>query len=221
MKSKFNENIFKKPNEEVSYFLGLLWGDGYMWKKGRQAIISIEMLCSDLNPLSKKLKNICNWNTLKTKKKLSKNIFLRITSNDVDFYNFLSNYGFLNKADSHDKILKFLGDKNVRYFFRGLFDADGCFSKTASGTYVIYTSEYEQNWSSLRKFCKRLKIPYRVMKRKTKRKNGKTYRFSQFSVVGGYDNSIRFLDKIYFGASKSKIYLKRKYKNYIREKELC
>ncbi len=213
LKSAYHPEQFQQSSPELAYFLGFLWGDGYLHKfpKTGQCTISIEILSTDMTALRPHFDRFCKWLWLPMiKKKLSQNTFSRIYSGDRAFYQYLSSLGFLNKEGSQAKALEILSEKDHPHFFRGLLDADGSIGKYKGYCVVSFTSEYDQDWSSLYQFCESIGVKPHLDKRENVRKNGKTYRHSMF-WVGGESDFHKFLDAIYGSAEQDKIYLPRKY----------
>ena len=216
LKAKFKEDFFNKSTPQLAYFLGFLWGDGYLYRFAKHdgTIVSIEILSSDMEKLFPYFDSACNWNHLKIKKKLSKNEFYRIYSGDRNFYDFLSSLGFSNKSGNQNLILGKLNKEHHRYFYRGLLDSDGSIGRYKGNCIITITSRFEQDWSSLENFCKEISVPYKIKFRKILSKTAKVSQFSQFEINRKL-HFFKFLDELYKDALIDGLYLPRKFHKYL------
>lgn len=189
------------------YILGLLWGDGYLYK-GR---VGISMISEDLEKLIYLFNKIGTWRLNRYKRK-NKNwkeqLTLRVT--DDIFYNFLVSMDYNNKSNTSPyKILKTINENNVKYFIRGLFDADGSFYLNKNTRQCIITSNYEQDWTFLSNLYDEKGWKFSINRQKSKTGNRSSIRITN-------KNIIEFSDYIYgddfFG-------LERKYLKSIEIKE--
>ncbi len=218
LKSNYNHEFFESPSPESAYFLGFFWGDGYLYKNPKTggSTVSIEILSKDMKKLLKYFIMACKWNEIKIYKKLSKNEFYRIYSGDRKFYDFLLSLGLGNKLGNYDLVLSKIPPNYHRYFYRGLLDADGSIGRYKSHCVINIASHYDQDWSSLTKFCNSLDITPKIIQTKAKR-NKAIWRNSMF-VVGSQCNFFSLLDELYKNADLDGIYLPRKYNKYLEIK---
>jgi len=135
-------------NKYFCYILGLLWGDGYLYK-GR---VGISMISEDLDPLVSIFSHIGDWKICKSSRKdYKEQTTLRVS--DKKLYTFLTSMDFdIKSKTSPNKILNIIEEHNFKYFLRGFFDADGCFYINKNTRQCIITSNYSQNWDFLSNF---------------------------------------------------------------------
>jgi hypothetical protein len=134
-KYNITESFFENTNqwgEEQSYLFGFIMGDGHNnIRLGTLSIILAEKDKEHLLKLNSLIQNseLQYIDNEKYRKKYKMNrqnqyrmmVYSRKVSND------LLNLGIVNNKTIECHIPIFLTDENMRHFFRGLFDADGCF----------------------------------------------------------------------------------------------
>ena len=198
---------------EVAYILGILWADGHVSKNNT---ISISILRSDMDDIINIFLKTGNWRIYNYKPKITKPQTLLCTSNDIIF-KFLIKNGYKAKSwKSACKILSKIPEHLKHYWFRGLVDGDGCFHlHTGRRTKQIFiASGYKQDWSFLEKRCKKLKIQYKILRRKQiNRRSHKETRNSIFLIAKSFDIQ-KFSNFIYNNYENDHIGFKRKWNKY-------
>lgn len=123
-KYTLNENFFDIiDNEEKSYFLGLLYADGYVHIKTNKIILQLDN--KDKNILTK-LNNIIQSNRPLTKIVVnSKFIHYRLSINNKHMVNELIKNGCGQKKTLTIRFPHDLPVNLLRHFIRGYFDGDG------------------------------------------------------------------------------------------------
>jgi hypothetical protein len=190
-----NPNFFIVPNNpEVCYILGLLWGDGYIYKD------SIQLGCvrPDIDVFYKTFLKTGNWKIhfQKSDKYREKGT---INTNNKIISQFLKDNDYKDKSiKSADKILSSIHNNLQYYFFRGLTDADGSFYFNKRRQFTLYGS-YKQDWTFVEKLYKKLNIKYKVSRIITSKGNSSMIRIcSKKSILdfGRYIYQNREYDNI-------------------------
>jgi intein/homing endonuclease len=207
-----SDQFINIKTKEVAYILGLIWADGYIYKfKNREKrIISISLVTEDMNDLLDIFNRTGKWNIHIRNRKNRKQTSQLSTCNS-NIANFLIEKKYISKGtDSACEILNSIPENLKYYWFRGLFDGDGCFSiDKQKRKRVTIASSYEQDWSYLTKLLDKLEIKYSIYKTINK-KNHK-----QSSVlIQNKDGCEKFLNYIYQDYQNDLIGLKRKYQKY-------
>lgn len=215
MKSRNDVNkITDVNNPYICYFLGFLWGDGYLQNTDKNPNrISIEILSNDFNVLLPIFESILKFSTTHRTRKNRQPQSSMIFSSKY-FYQYLVSHGYENRSLSHYNICKNIPIKNIHYWIRGLFDADGCIYTNHDNHCYQFSicSEYEQDWSFINILLTENNINQKILRR-TQGKN-------KHSVIRGTGkqncfNLFKFLypNQIYdFG-------LKRKFDKFIKLKD--
>lgn len=137
-KYEINDSIFEKiDTEEKAYWLGFIAADGNVTNQGA---LSVELKKSDLSHIEK-FKNFCgsshpitlHSNSLHFGGKKSKKKFesYRIVIGNRKICNDLKELGVLpRKSFSFNPPLNMVPEHLHSHFWRGMFDGDGCISKT-------------------------------------------------------------------------------------------
>lgn len=187
------------------YILGLLWGDGYLYK-GR---VGISMISEDLEPLINIFSKIGNWKINKChRKKYKEQLTLRIS--DKNMYSFLISMDFdIKSKTSPNKIVNLINENNFRYFLRGFFDADGCFYLNKNTRQCIITSNYFQDWDFLSNFFSKKGWKYSIGRQTSKTGNRSFIRITN-------KNILEFGNFIYSGDLFG---IERKYNKFIEIKK--
>jgi hypothetical protein len=199
------EQFLDITTEEVAYFLGYFWADGYVLESRNE--IRFEILNDDLINIKSVLDKIGKWN-YSTRKRISV-LGSAITSNKKLTQFLLENDYKVKSKESADKILSKIPNNLKYYFFRGLVDGDGNLYINKKKQTVTITSSYEQEWYFLEEICKKLNIKYYVYRKVEK--NGKK---SFFQING--TNAKKFCDYIYQNRIEDNIGLNRKYEKYLK-----
>jgi len=132
---KLNETFFENPNqwnEEQSYLFGFIMGDGHnniqlgtitivLAEKDKEHLLKLNSLIQQSDLLYLNNEKYRKKYKINRQDQYRMNIYSRKISND------LLKFGMINNKTIECHIPSFLTDENMRHFFRGLFDADGCF----------------------------------------------------------------------------------------------
>lgn len=125
-KYKINDNAFKTLNNNTAYWLGFLWGDGYV--NGNRIQLSLKY--DDRDHLNK-FRGFLGSPTRPIRIFMDKTVMkqycdLRVRSweykKDLDKFKITT-----NKRDRGRMPISLTQKEIRRHFLRGLFDADGCF----------------------------------------------------------------------------------------------
>jgi len=201
-------NIQKK---EVAYILGLIWADGYLYKfkNKKKSIVALSIIKEDMDDLLNIFKKTGKWTISSRNRKNRKPITTLSTSNS-NIVNFLISKSYVSKSiDSACEILKSIPEDLKLYWFRGLFDGDGClYIDRQNRITVSIASSYDQDWTYIKNLFNELNIIYCVYQTITK--NGK----SSIICIKNKDGCKKFLDYIYSGIENDQIGLTRKYQKY-------
>jgi len=209
---KINESLFFNITmPEVAYFLGYLWADGYVSKSGYLIILTIAE--ADMLNVMKSFKNIGEWTfrPQKRRKPHHQDQIMMSTSNKY-LNKFLQEHDYKSKSFvSACKILSKIPEHLRHYWFRGLFDGDGCFylNEKTRDKEAFVASSYEQDWSFFTSLLDNMGIVYELRKFIGKIGKGSTVR-----ITKGYGIK-RFGDYIYKNYEIDKIGLFRKYNKFL------
>lgn len=186
------------------YILGLLWGDGYLYK-GR---VGISMISEDLETLIPIFNKLGNWRINKSKRSdWKEQLTLRVS--DKVFYKFLTSMDYdIKSKSSPTKILSVIDSNNHKYFLRGLFDADGCFYLNKNTRQCIITSNYEQDWNFISDYYSIRGWKHSIGKRTSEAGNASFIRITNKSILEFGE----YIYEDYFG-------LERKYTKFVEIKE--
>lgn len=217
---RVNPNQFIKVNSKsIAYLLGLIWADGYVLSDNKRQRISIEMVKEDLKKLKPIFLSIGKW-SVNCRNRQNKKPQMCIHTNNKILADFLIENDYTSKSNSPaTKILNRIPKKFQSYWFRGLIDGDGCFyiNKKRSMHQFNVSSSYNQDWCYMEDIFKKLKISYKIVKRKCLQR-GKINK-SSFVRITNKKDIVKFGNYIYNNYSKDKIGLLRKYKKFLSIKE--
>ena len=207
-----NTELFINPiNSETSYLLGFLWGDGYVYfnKKTKRYVIGSGFSLEDFKDIEHIFKFHGRWGIREYYKKNRKpQIRLRTTNNPLG--KFLESMDYRSKSKSPDKIINIIPNHLLHYFFRGLFDADGCIHTLKSGSVQVSISScFDQDWNFIEKLNEKLNIKFKTRRRKHKTGN------NSIVLITANNECKVFLEYIYKESKNDKIFLKRKYNKTI------
>lgn len=201
----------------LCYVLGLMWADGNVSLSDRNRV-SFKILEDDIINIKDIVYNVCDW---KYQLDISENLkwknSVRLSFSDKKFKLFLIENDYLNKSsDSPSKILSLIPDINRKYFFRGLFDGDGCFfyKKYKNGNLsrvASITSTYDQDWSSISNMLNSIGCKFTISKVINNKE--KNHRSSVLKISSS--DIIRFGKYLY----EDNFGLSRKFKKYLEIKE--
>lgn len=208
---KVNVEIFNNiDTPETAYVLGVLWGDGFIYKKYR---IILDCVIDDANEFYKIFKKTGDWNWyFKKSKKINEKDKGVIQTSNKFLVSFLDENDYRIKSkESACKILQKIPKNLQKYFFIGLTDADGSFyynRKTGQCRQFSIYSTYEQNWTYVENLFKNLNINYTIHRIKTKKSKSSMIR------ITGQNNIKKYGEFIYDTYTEDNIGLFRKYQIY-------
>lgn len=167
MTQKVNSDIFiKNFTPESAYLLGFIWADGYLIRNE----IRVECVKTDIDTLFPVFNKTGVWNQYdrtRPNRKPQSNLY---TAN-TQIYEFLQSCDYKAKTNkSADVILNKIPKNLHHYWFRGLFDGDGCwYINTKNKAYqASIAGGYEQDWSYLENKLKELNIKFSLQRRELK-----------------------------------------------------
>lgn len=205
-------DLFINPtNPSVIYTLGLLWADGNLNKyKNSMRSICLKSTYPDGDEFYKIMSSFGKWNYYKynLKNKHYKNLkpSIQIVTNNRPLFEYLELMGYSSKSiTSADKILNTIPLNLKHYWFRGLFDGDGCLYVKGRTIQVIISGPLNQDWTYLSSLLDNLNVTYSIKKINKKKTHSSFIRFT------GANNCKIFLDYIYTGANDDCIFLSRKF----------
>jgi hypothetical protein len=209
--------FFSPTTPEVAYILGLLWADGYVLKKENPAVnrVSLGVQREDFDEFLPILERVGEWRVSYRKNKGKKEQGEADISNRP-LVDFLTKNDYTSKSNSSAcKILSLIPNNLKHYWFRGLFDGDGCIYHHSDGMHIKTTicSSYDQNWKYIQDLFTDILQEDRFFIKLYKRKNGNGHSKIEISKRSAM---IKFLDYIYNGYGTDNIGLKRKYEKYLR-----
>lgn len=216
----FDKNILLNPTKEFAYCLGVIWGDGFINKKGGNGIF-INAVADDYINIAPYLLSFANWKfRIKDPKSydgVDRKTQIHYTFCNKDFHGFLVGKGYLEKSGgSPQAIIDYLPDDLKKYWWRGYFDADGHITvkikenMMSSSFSINITSCYNQDWDFLTNLLKSLDINNYVIYKSISKKSHKN---SQFRCQEKTE-AFKFLSYIY--EDFSNIGFCRKYLKYIQ-----
>jgi len=196
----------KRP--EVAYILGLIWGDGSLYKK---YLVSLGCVKDDAEYFYTVFLKTGKWKIYQRKHKLWRDSSVIWTSNE-HIINKLTECDFkLKSSVSADKILKSIPIELHRFFFIGLTDADGSFyynRKTGHTNQFSVYGTYDQDWSYIETLFNQLNINYKISRILHKKSKSSMIR------ITGYKNIQKYGNFLYSSYENDLIGLPRKYKIY-------
>ena len=204
-------------NKNMAYVLGYLWGDGYVYDGGigKKNFVNLEIIKEDGEEIKNILLSIFDWNIYYRKRNNRKET-IKFEINNRLLIEFFCSFDYTKKSFvSPDKILEIIPDKQKKYFFLGLSDADGSFYFNDNGTYQYHiSSTIGQDWSYIEKLFNILGIKYKISHREQISKDGN---ISHHSIIRiSYKKGVVKLgDYLYSGKIKG---LNRKYIKYLKIK---
>lgn len=198
---------------ELAYFLGFLWGDGYINLSNNS--IRIEILETDFNVLESIFDKLTHFTKFSRPSRMTSNNVHHqnqkgVTAQNIELIKFLISLDYDNKSNiSHQRAIEYIPLKYQHFWLRGFFDADGCIYYNHKWNLKQFSlaSSYEQDWLYLTDIFHQNKVKAKY-KQKTQGKN-------KHSVLtgSGHINCLNLFDLLY----PSRIYdfgLKRKYDKF-------
>lgn len=170
------EQFLNITSPEVAYILGLLWADGYIYKKNYFNTINIECKKEDLEYVKDVFMKIGKWN-IYYRKRINRAEQMTFHTNNVYICDFLIRNDYGSKSFlSADKILSNIPNDIKHYWFRGIVDGDGCFYINEDKKIYQFSlsGPYEQDWTYFENLCRQLKIKYTIARREQKQKDRKS-----------------------------------------------
>lgn len=198
---------------EAAYLLGLIWADG--WVSKSHGVVSVSLKEKDMEDVAKTLDAMGKWTYCGIQKREVKKRGITASTSNRILGEHLVNHGYRDKTwRSPDSILSIIPDSLRHYFFRGVFDGDGCLTINGLTSWSI-TSGYDQDWTYMTSLCQRLKISYRIDRtfHKERKANGESHRSSAFVVQRHADIRV-IMAHIYQGRDADKIGLERKWNTW-------
>jgi len=199
---------------EVAYTLGLLWADGYILRRKNECRIELRVRSDDFEHFIKTLNKLGKWRVSHRHQKDRKPQSGATISNKP-LLNFLIKNDYKAKSKSSAcKILSTIPPHLRHYWFRGLFDGDGCMYHNPDGLHMklSISSSYDQDWKYINDLFNYVLFDESFFIRRKVRKNGN--KFSRIEVVKR-STILKFLNYIYKGYNEDKIGLPRKYEKYL------
>jgi hypothetical protein len=220
-KYKYNENFFDViDTEEKAYWLGFIYADGYITKRGNTYQLGIALSRKDKSHLEKFIKSldsnivIRNY-TNKTVFKENTEYSRVIISNNHICEQLIKKGCVRRKTDklifpSYDIIPKEL----IHHFIRGYFDGDGCLTGSLHPKRNVYEYQIKivGTMEMLEGIHKHLPIDKKLyLRQRFNDRNVNNYTLE----IGGKKQVERILEYMYNDAT---IYLDRKYEKYLEFK---
>ena len=203
----------KVKSKEIAYLLGFIWADGYVSIKNKHYCTGMGIQREDFDSYIKPLLKIGNWRMLYHKQEKRKEQGrARWYCKDLALY--LKSVGYCSKNENAYNILNVIPEKLVPYWFRGLFDGDGCVyvNRKKRGFGADITGPYDQQWNYVEDLYNKLKVSYSI--RRTIHKTGKTSHIR----IRKQSDIITFLNYIYKDFEKDGIGFQRKYDKFLEIK---
>lgn len=215
-------HIFQVPVEPFTtvftntsvYLLGLLWADGFISNYVNCYTVGLDSTHPDADDFIPLFSQLGKWGIYSyTKKNFPTwKRTCSIKTNNRLLYNFLEQHGYAEKTGTPESLLQLIPAGLHYYWFRGLFDGDGCLSFVSNRhPHMVIAGPGTQDWTYLTNKLDIMQISYTVRRRShAKGQIGSTT--SCYSK-----HAIKFLDYIYQG---DRFGLKRKYERYLFLKTL-
>ncbi len=211
--------FYSTNTPEVAYILGLLWADGYVLHKSKNGRlrnrVSIANQIEDFDVFIKILNKVGRWSVTYRKLKNRKEQGSATISNRP-LVEFLMNNDYISKSTaSACKILSTIPEHLKHYWFRGLFDGDGCIYFNPSGLHIKMSiaSSYNQDWKYVENLFNNKFLDKSFRIKRTLKSDGSGY--SKIEVTKR-STILKFLDYIYTNYRSDRIGLPRKYEKYLK-----
>lgn len=204
--------FFLVKTKEISYILGLIWSDGYVYQNKYANVVSVSIIKKDIKNLIPIFQSVGKWNIVERIRK-NKKPSITISINNKPLTNFLMENDYKSKTNfSAEKILSIIPKELHFYWFRGLFDGDGCvyYNDKNCCRSISISSSYDQDWKYCEILFKNLGIKYTINRRKQTLKNGKINKSSTIRITN-MEGIIKFGNYIYPNIKFDNMGLKRKF----------
>ena len=214
-------SYIKINSPEFAYALGFLWGDGYLReKKCRRYCLHypvVHIIREDFESIKYCFRALGKWKVrfIKPRKRQPKEQVMSILyDKSMGKFLFDNDYKIKSQA-SPTKILSNIPDRLRHYWWRGFFDADGCFyiSKDKKCIQFSFAGSFDQDWSATSILLTELNVKYKASKREVK-----TGRSSDVKGSGVFNVS-KLGEYLYQGSLTPK--LTRKYEKFLKIRELA
>ena len=163
-----------------------------------------------------------NWSKCLCKKGVgSDGVFrkdqIKFQTSDKEFFNSLKELGFLEKSlVSPKNLLDKIPENLLQYWWRGYWDADGCFFSSGNKATANLVCSYNQELVFFEDLLNELNILYKTEKRiYTNKKTNKTSKWNR-TTIRVKAGIVEFGNYLY--QDRLDIGLKRKYEKYLRIK---
>lgn len=207
----FNSSIFDNiDSEEKAYWLGFLYADGCVSKKGNACELSLQLL--DATHLEKFKNFLQSSNSIKLDFKVNR---CRFSVCNAHFKENLIKCGCIPQKSlvltfpSKDI---FLRKSLIVPFIRGYFDGDGCFTHAFCDTkkcrFTVSTS-----FVGTKEFLTQLQLYLQKKNINGRLYTSKQYKNNTFLLEFNKSNSVKLLNLLY--SNNPKVYLDRKYEKYL------
>lgn len=168
-KRKVNPEVFMNvTTPEAAYLLGFIWADGCVSRNGATTpTIVIVQTAKDMEDIKPTIGRTGDWRFCYPTKEAEHHQQREhaYTTNRV-LADYLDSKGYATKSvGSAAAILATIPDHLKHYWWRGLFDGDGCLfliKGQSKGVYWSITSGYGQDWSPLTDLCDKLRIEFTI-----------------------------------------------------------
>jgi hypothetical protein len=206
-----NENFFETiDSDEKSYWLGFLYADGCIRKKGKSSQLKLKLKLSDIEHLEKFKKSIQSDSEIKKLSSFFKKDKKEYSSEccEINIYNTKVVEDLIKLGCLQNKTQKIrlpnLDFHLMSSFIRGYFDGDGCIYKVKN-----YENCFRVTICSNKNFIKDLKVFLNY---------GDIVEYNNYSIlaINKIENIKEFRDYIY---NNSNISLTRKYEKFLLIKE--
>ena len=207
-----NFETTKKP-KELAYFLGYFWADGYIRK---DKCLVMEITKEDGDDIDKILSEIADFTIYERERagrKPQKTFFYNDHKNEIPD-KLISMGKYPKSLESHEKIINYIPEPYINYFFRGLIDGDGNLYTSPliskhHNTQITIAGRSGQDWNYIIEFVKnKYGLSFKSQNRSHNEYKSSAIRATDKAKI------VKFLEKIY--NEDDGIYLTRKY-NKIKE----
>tara|TARA_R110000868_G_scaffold87240_3_gene244138 strand:- start:473 stop:1336 length:864 start_codon:yes stop_codon:yes gene_type:complete len=213
-----NPNVFINPTTpEACYILGLLWADGSINNSTRNTrSIILSTTFPDSTVFYKIFLKTGSWRIFQKQYKPNWKPSVIISTNNRLLTDHLITHSYKTKNQSACSILSTIPNHLKHYWFRGVFDGDGCITVNKAGSWrVCLSGPYEQDWKYIKSLFSELKIKF-VSKQATSNKGHK----SSHVRICKKTEIVVFMDYIYQNANEDGLCLLRKYEKYQQMKKM-
>lgn len=138
---ELNENIFNSINDESAYWLGFIWGDGSV----NDRTLRVKLAIKDIDHLMKLKTFLGSSHKIQHYPETGLEGAVALDISNQHLVDCLKRFNILpNKTYDHDFNFNDLPDLYLSDFWRGFFDADGCFSKQGNYGHRLHLCSYRK-----------------------------------------------------------------------------